>query len=90
MDETVVVRVLEPTANLEREVDGLRRRQLPAACQQLRERLALHVLHNDVWPAAVLAGVEDLDDARVQKLRGEPGLTEKPLAKLDVTGQIVG
>ena len=75
MNETRVVRMLQPGARLQHERDGLARLHLAA----LGDCLAVDVLHDDVRAAVLrLARVVHLDDVRVREPAGEPSLAEKP------------
>ena len=88
VDEPGRVRVLEAAAGLEREPDGLVRRQPPALVEQVGERLAVDVLHDDVGPPVrLLAGVVDADDVRVRKPCRQPRLAQEPPAEAGVAGE---
>src|SRR5205085_2032075 len=52
--------------------------------QDVGERLALDVLHDDVRAARVLAGVEDRHDVRVRQPGGQPRLPGEPPPQLVV------
>ena len=75
VDEACGVRVLEAGADLHSEVDDASPgRAAPRPVELVRERAAVHVLHDDVRVAVVLARVVDLDDVGVGEAapRGAP------------------
>jgi hypothetical protein len=90
VDDPCRVRVLEPSADLERKVDDFRRFELPALLQLVREGGALDALHDDERPAVVLADVEDLDDVGMGELGGETRLPKEAVAKTGRVREVLG
>lgn len=64
MDDLRIVRRRQPRCRLGNEVDGALRLQR-AARQQRAQRLALHVLHDDVVVITIAANVQQADDVRM-------------------------
>ena len=89
MDETGLVRVREPPRRLGRQLPRLVRRQPAPAGEEVGERLAVYVLHDDVRAAVVLARVVDADDVRVGEPRRELGLTDEPPPELIVAREVL-
>src|SRR5207244_1435025 len=89
MHEPGVVRVLQSDRRLACERGGLAGRELAPAREQVRERLAGDVLHDDERTAVVLAGVVHLHDVGMRQPRSEPRLAYEALAEVAVTGEVL-
>ena len=55
---------------------------------ELRERVALDVLHREIEDLVLLAEVEDLRDVRVLDARGDARLVEEHLLEANVRGEL--
>ena len=88
--ETGRVRVLESGADLDAEVDDACGVEPLLEVELVRERAAVHVLHDDVRVAVVLARVVDLDDVGVGESRREARLADEAVAEDGVIGQVAG
>ena len=90
VDDPLAVGVLEPGARLDPDLDRRLGAEPPLGLQQLGDRLALDVLHDDVVAAVVDAGVVDLDDVRVDQLRDRERLAAEAGDELVVVGEVLG
>ena len=68
--------------------DRLRHREAPLLAQQLAQRDAGQVLHDEVRHVAVLALIEDVDDVRVGEARGGARLLDEPALEHGVVAQV--
>ena len=84
------MRVLEAGADLDAEVDDARGVEPLLEVELVRERAAVHVLHDDVRVAVVLARVVDLDDVGVGEPRREARLADEAVSEDGVVGQVAG
>ena len=84
------MRVLEAGADLDAEVDDARGVEPLLEVELVRERTAVHVLHDDVRVAVVLARVVDLDDVGVGEARREARLADEAVSEDRVVGQVAG
>ena len=88
MDELVLVGALERAADLDRVCHRLGHRQAPEPADALLQRLALHVLEDDVGIPVVLAGVDHGHDVRVVELRDRPGLAAEALELVGIVRDV--
>ncbi len=82
VDDAVAVRVAERREDLPRIRDRHGHRAQAARADELLERAALDVLHDDEVGAVELASVEDRDDVRVREARGVRRLAPEALDEL--------
>ncbi len=68
VNDVAGVRGPERAGDLDGVSDGFSDRQPAAAADALLERLALHVLEDDVWPSLVLAGIDHAHHVRMVEL----------------------
>src|SRR5439155_288421 len=87
VNEPGLMRGLETGARLQRQRHGLSRLEPAPAPQQIAQRLALDVLHDDARPAALLADVVDGDDVRVGQARGQAGLAQEAVLEIVETSR---
>ena len=78
----------EPGQDRVHDRDGLRDRQPPLLAQQLAQRDAGQVLHDEVGHVAVLALVEHVHDVRVGQPGGGAGLLDEPALEHGVVAQV--
>ena len=81
VDEPLLVRVLQSGRGLRDVLGRGRVRDRAVAIEDLLERLAVDVLHDEVGHVVVPRDVEDADDVRVVERRGRAGLAEEPLER---------
>ena len=90
MDDPLAVRVLEPGARLDADLDRRLGAEPPLGLEELRDRFALDVLHHDVVAELVDAGVVDLDDVGMDQLRDRERLAAEAGDELFVVGEVFG
>ena len=90
VDDPLAVRVLEPGACLDADLGGRVGAEPALGLQQLRDRLALDVLHDDVVALGVDPGVVDLDDVGVDQLRDRERLAAEAGHELVVVREVLG
>ena len=88
MNHALLVRRLQPFADLPEDVHGLRKGQPAFAAHHRREVLAGDVLHGQKLHAAGLAEVIDAEDVLVRDVAGELNLAFESLQDRRVTGKI--
>jgi hypothetical protein len=84
VDDAVVVGGAQGAGDLDRVGHRLADRQAPVAPDAVLERLALHVLEDDVRRSIVLARVDDADDVGVVELRDRARLAPEALELVGV------
>src|SRR5262249_19839440 len=84
------MRVVQPGAGLDADLDRGLRIQLALGLQELRARAAAHVLHDDVVTPGVDAGVVDLDDVGVDELRDGERLAPEARDEALVVREVLG
>ena len=89
VDEARSVRRGEPRENGMHHRDGLVDRQALGVIEQIAQRRARKVLHDEVGDVAVLALVEDADDVRVAQPGRGAGLLDEPRLEPVVVAQVV-
>ena len=82
VDDAVDVRVVEPFADIDRDVQLAAHAQLLRAGHALLQILPLEELHREVGLTLVLAEVVDGDDVAVRQLTGGPGLAEESFTEV--------
>ena len=75
MDDALFVRVLQRRRNLNSVADGFAFRKPPLRLDQLAQRIAVHVLHDDESAALVRTGIVDTHDAGMLQPRDDRGFT---------------
>src|SRR5215204_4468599 len=88
MHELVVVGAFECAADLNRVGHGLGHGEAPETADALLQRLALHVLEDDVRIAVVLARVDNGHDVRVVELCDGAGLAAEALELVRVVRDV--
>ena len=83
VDDVAFVGILEPAGGLQDVLDGLRHRQRSLLLDQGRQVLALHVFHDQVMDAPMLAGVVGLHDVGMIEFRGGFHLAVETLDGID-------
>jgi hypothetical protein len=82
------MRGLERPTHVDGDVDRAFGEDSSAAREDLGERSALHVLHDDEVHAVVRSGVEDRDDVRVADARRGLRLATEPHHEAVVVGEL--
>ena len=77
----VLVGIGEPARGVQRIRHGLLGRQRALALDDVRQRLAQHILHTEVVLVLLVADIVDLDDVVVRELRDREGLTHESREK---------
>ena len=85
----MAVCVVEAGARLHADLDRGLGIQLALSLKQLGARASPDVLHDDVVLAAVVAGVVDLHDVRVDELRDRERLATEPRDEAVVVGEVL-
>src|SRR5688572_32366293 len=90
MDDAAVVRVGEPAAHVQHDLEPPPDREGMRAPHQHVQRDAVDVLHRQPGLPLLFADVIDDDDVAVSELTGRPRLTEEPLAEFRVVDALAG
>ena len=86
VDHAAVVRVAERAAGVAGDLQFLEERHRRATPDDLRQRLARHVLHGDEGLVVVRSDVEDRDDVGVLQAGCKLGFADEALAEFGVVG----
>ena len=88
MDDALIMRRLQPLADLPEDVDDARQRQASFASQQGREVLTIDILHRQELDAAGFAEVVNAQDVFVSDVAGELDLALESIEDRRMAGEI--